>query len=123
MKLLKNGFAFLIAALTISLTIAAHAGVFKSEVKSVKQAFDCDPQATPTPQALVTNLYNSNCNLISIACPSTPLPVLYATVNLSYEPFDCPPTDDILCCVEVSSATCAAGRFRITRAICGEPQI
>lgn len=125
MKLLRNGFAFVIAVLTISLTIAAHAGAFDVKKESTKQTV-CNPAVRAAGPA--SSLYNNLCVLIPGPYTCTQLSQLtfplYATTP-AYTQFDCPPTDDQFCCAIVNSTTCAPGRFQIPNIgsiLCGEPQ-
>lgn len=99
MKLLKNGFAFAIALLTISLTIAAHAGAFRTETKKIAQTPRCNPALGDNSLAV---FLRSDCEAVDPCIDNVPVAQLYGHVNTTYTAFDCPATADEFCCAKLN---------------------
>lgn len=129
MKLLKNGFAVVIAILTIGLTIAAQAGAFKSETKAASLQTTCDPDVRPV--GPTENLYTRNASgqcVLYTGTKQCPLPSALFAQGLGYTEFECLPADpNVFCCASLSSTpSCVLSgitRFQIASIICGEPEL
>lgn len=121
MKLLKNGVAFAVALLTITLTIAAYAGAFKAEPKTNLQQVCNDANFdTDLPLRL-----KNGCAQIDPCPQNIAAGLLYGVASPIEEPFECPPTDDIYCCAVLGTPfTCSNGEVgqNVVSYLCGEPQ-
>lgn len=116
MKLLRNGLAAIVAILTISVTIAAHAGTFNS---SKLDSGTCDP----TVDVIAADFLKSDCTPLTTAICNATLPVYIDNPTYQVEEqFICEgPTLEFCCAEVVADNHCpSTDQLRVTKIICGE---
>lgn len=116
-KILKSGFAAIIAILAISATIAAQAGAFDNTSLKPSAPVGCFPPSAITGGTLPSLSWTTGdpqCkNVTGTFCVSK---------DPAAVPIDCElPVENIICCYQLDDAGCTAGLFRVTSVCFGQP--